>query len=61
VFDGIQLIVSTTISVVYAQLQVSQLAFDNTILTALVKPFMKHVDSMVIMIQWFLMWIWWIG
>jgi hypothetical protein len=37
-FDGIQSIVSTTISVVYAQLQVSQQTFDNTISTALVRP-----------------------
>jgi len=38
VFDGIQPIVSTTVSAVYAQLQVSQSAFNNTISTALVRP-----------------------
>ena len=38
VFDGIQLIVSTTVSAVYAQLQVSQSTFNNTISTALVRP-----------------------
>jgi len=38
VFDGIQPIVSTTVSIVYAQLQVSQRAFEKTISTALVRP-----------------------
>lgn len=38
VFDGIQLVVSTTILVVYEQLQVSQRAFDNIVPTVLVRP-----------------------
>ena len=38
VFDDIQPIVSTTVSAVYAQLQVLQRAFNNTISTALVRP-----------------------
>jgi hypothetical protein len=38
VFNGIQPIVSTTVSTFYSQLQVSQRAFDNTISTALVRP-----------------------
>jgi hypothetical protein len=38
VFDGIKQIFSTTTSTVYAQLQVSQWAFDDTISTTLVWP-----------------------